>query len=210
MSHSSNRTLVLARHGEVRADWRRRIYGRLNVPLSEGGVEEMRQLGLRYRDWTFERVVSSGLARAECGAAFLREGRRLERIDDSELREIDRGVWAGKTYEEIDAVEPGAFARWTAAPQHLRPAGGESLAMMRTRVVRALDRHLTETWGDLAIVAHSWVLRTTLCHVAGIPLDRAPSLMLATGRAIEIELPGGKPLSASRRRSPQIVGWCRD
>jgi len=126
--------LFLVRHGEVDAQWRGRIYGDRDVPLSEGGRRQAEGAAEVLADVDLIGVVSSGLARAEFGAQCLRRTRELERVDDPGLREMVRGEWAGKRPDELD--DPQAFAAWHADPVDRRPPGGESLGDLARRVLK--------------------------------------------------------------------------
>jgi len=174
--------LYLLRHGAVDPAWNGRIYGALDVPLSERGRDEARRAAERLAGAALGAVVSSGLTRTEFGAAELRAGRGLPRCDDRELRELERGDWAGLGLDELEAREPGAFARWAAAPQHLRPPGGESLGDLSARVwPRVLHWRRENSGADLALVVHGWVVRVILCRVLGLALERATRLDVRTG-----------------------------
>jgi broad specificity phosphatase PhoE len=179
---SARTRIFLLRHGEVDAAWNGRIYGALDVPLSAAGEREAARAAERLAGLELSAVVSSGLARTEFGAALLRAPRGLERQDDADLRELERGDWAGLTLAELETRSPGAFARWSAAPARERSPGGESLADLARRVEPRFEswceRH---AGGALAFVVHGWVVRVLLCRVLGLELDRAARLDVRTG-----------------------------
>jgi broad specificity phosphatase PhoE len=183
-----SRYLFLMRHGQVAEEWRGRIYGSLDVPLSETGRREARRLAELLACVRLSLVVSSGLERTEFGAALLRSGRGLARQDDAALREIDRGSWAGLLLSELERAQPGAWERWHRAPRTSAPPGGESLLDLERRVLPSLDRWVHRAPGPaLAVVAHGWVLRVAVCTALGLPLERAPALDLRTGELVVIE-----------------------
>jgi broad specificity phosphatase PhoE len=181
MAQATTRVFLL-RHGEVDPAWNGRIYGALDVPLSPAGEREARRAAERLAGIELATVVSSGLTRTEFGAALLRAPRGLSRCDDRELRELERGAWAGLTLAELEAREPGAFARWCAAPSRERSPGGESLADLWARVGPRFEHWIARHAGaSLALVAHGWVVRVILCRVLGLELDRAVHLDVRTG-----------------------------
>ena len=174
--------LYLLRHGEVDPAWNGRIYGALDVPLSEGGRAEARRAAGRLDGLELDAVVSSGLARTEFGAELLRGPRGLPRLVDPELRELERGAWAGLTLAELEAREPGAFAAWARQPARLRPPGGESLSDLAARVLPRVRAWRARNPGrDVVLVVHGWVVRVVLCEVLGLELDRATRLDVRTG-----------------------------
>ena len=187
MTAASTR-IFLIRHGEVDEAWQGRIYGCLDVPLSPRGSEQARDSAERLAGELLARVVSSGLERAEHTASLLREGRGLERTDDRELREIERGSWAGLSLTDLEQLQPGAWERWHTRPSEHRPPGGESLGDLSTRVLPRLS-----TWARLhpgqriAIVTHGWVMRVTACAALGWPLDQACSIAVPTGSMFVVD-----------------------
>lgn len=189
MSAQSSR-LILVRHGEVEAAWRGRIYGCLDVPLSEHGRREGLRVARALEGADLRAVVSSGLARTEQIAACLRERRGLVRIDDPALRELERGEWAGRTRQELEARWPGAWAAWFANPATECPPGGESLSALLRRVQPRVD-HWTRAHPrrTVALITHGWVVRVLVCHVLGAPLDIAPRLDVRTGDITLIRWP---------------------
>jgi broad specificity phosphatase PhoE len=204
------------RHGEVASSWRPRIYGRLDVPLSERGRDQARAVAGRLEDLRLDAVVSSGLARAEYGAARLRDGRDLTRRDLPALREIDRGRWAGLTFDELERIAPGSYGAWLGSRGALAPPGGESLDDLLARVLPAA-RALAEdhAGGELAVVAHSWVIRVLAAHALG--LDAGGALRLELGHAGHAILdwpatgpnsPRGEPRDGGV--APVLVGWGLD
>ena len=182
--------MFLVRHGEVDAAWRDHIYGCLDVALSERGREEAVAAAERLRGESLAAVVSSGLARSDYGADRLNDERGVERIRRSELRELDRGDWAGRPVAHIEAKEPGALARWARRPSSIRAPGGESLADVDARVFGFLDELARAYAGEsIAVVAHLWVIRVTVCRALDLHLDHAPRLELETGGMVVVDWP---------------------
>ena len=207
MTDSSTTRLILVRHGAVDAAWRDRVYGCLDVPLSEEGRGEARTAAARLAEAELAAVVSSGLARAEFGAALLRADRALERQDDFDLREIDRGAWAGRPLADLERDEPGAWRAWHERPATNRAPDGESLADLAVRVRPRFDAWAARHPGaSVAIVSHSWVVRVAVCTVLDVSLDQAPRFDVTTGGVVVIEWPVDR---ASGLR-PTLSGFVTD
>lgn len=177
--------LLVARHGEVHGRWRRSIYGRLDVELSDVGLEQSRRLGRELSGVPLDAVVSSGLQRAEAAAAAVRElqsGTQLGRIDDPRFIELDRGDWAGRTVDELEQAEPDAYARWITQRGAVRAPGGESPSDVALRVLPAFDEWASRCpGGTVLIVAHLWVVRSAVAAALGLPMERSGSLSLPPG-----------------------------
>lgn len=210
--------IFLVRHGAVEDAWRGRIYGCHDVELSPLGKREAQQAASRLRDIELAAVISSGLRRTELGAACIRAERGLPRVDDAELREIERGAWVGL---HPDETPDDGWRRWHAAPHVQRPPSGESLGDLSQRVLPRIAAHAGGCPGKaLAIVAHSWVLRVTLCHSLGMPLSRASRLAVPTGSIAVIDWPNERDGSVGEQRPtlsalgadvlpPEAAGWYR-
>jgi broad specificity phosphatase PhoE len=183
--------LFLVRHGEVDSHWHGRIYGSLDVPLSAAGREEARRAARRLAGIPLGAVISSGLERTEHGAAYLRAARRLPRLDDRDLRELDRGAWAGLSLAELELRSPGSWSDWFRSPATRRPPGGESLedllARVRPRVLHWVALH---PGAAVALVTHGWVIRVLVCHALGLALDLAPRLDIRTADVVVLDWPG--------------------
>ena len=217
--------LVLLRHGQVAHEWRHRIYGCHDVPLSDRGEREAHAAAEALADVSLDAVVSSGLERTEFTARLLRAPRDLPRRDDSELREIDRGEWIGRELADLAREEPEAWDAWCRTPSVSRAPGGESLGDLSARVLPRLDewarRH---PGGRVAFVAHSWVIRVAVCHALELSLDVSPRLAIGTGEWVAIDWPaeaapgdrgsGSRPAShrggGGTRQRPTLVGFAAD
>lgn len=208
MNESSRTRLHLVRHGLVDKAWHGRLYGCLDVPLSAEGRRQAERAASRLAEGpgTLDRVVHSGLERARFGAervAALQPG-SVPLGTDPDLRELDRGDWAGLTAEELESRSPGALAAWYAAPATSRPPGGESLEDLAARVLPVLDRlSAAEPGGELALVAHGWVLRVAVLAALGLPHNRAGTLRIPPGSIQTLDWPtdGG-----ASRAAPILVG----
>lgn len=184
--------MYLVRHGTVAENWHGRIYGDLDVPLSEVGETEARAVAALLRDRPLATVVSSGLARAHFGAQAIGSDRtaRVEVQVDRRWREISRGSWAGLTFAELEAREPGAWDRWAADPAGVRPPGGESLEDLFVRVLPAA-LELVRAWPgrEVAVVAHGWVLRTLMAAALGLDLAACSTLVLPPASLCALDWP---------------------
>lgn len=81
------------------------------------------------------RVITSPLTRCRSLAGRIAGARGLALIEDPRLAEMDFGAWEGKPWAVIARAELDA---WAADFRHARPHGGESVAMLETRVRAAL------------------------------------------------------------------------
>lgn len=199
--------LILARHGEVDERWRGTIYGRLDVELSAKGLGQSRRMAEALADRPIDRVVSSGLQRAEAAAALIRAGRDgLERIDDERFLELDRGDWAGRRIDEIKATDPEGFRRWQDARGAIQAPGGEAPAAVGRRTIPAFADWATRGGGGtIVIVAHLWVVRSAVAWALGLPMDRSPRIGWPPGGVCELDWPVGSGDGKPGEERPRLV-----
>ena len=181
----------LVRHGQVHADWQNRIYGCLDVPLSEKGMEEARRAAKFLVGLPLVSVVSTGLSRSAFGAKCIAESHGLEVLTENALREIERGDWAKLSFVELEERFPGALAHWNEDPWQRKPPGGESLNELFARVSAALDRLAQKFDGEsIAVVGHRHVLRCAMAAAIG----REQSLLeiIPTGMVLSLDWTSGQ------------------
>lgn len=165
-------TLFLCRHGDTRWSGERRLAGRTDIPLVEQGEQNARQLGERLRAVRFERVLVSPLSRARRTAELAQLGDVAQL--DPRLLEMDFGRYDGLTVEEIRRERPG----WT----YLREGcpGGEGPEDIGRRA-DALLAELEGTTGNVALFAHSVILRVIAARFLSLPPGHGRMFMLSPG-----------------------------
>jgi alpha-ribazole phosphatase len=128
-------------------------YGSTDVALA-ATVEAQAFAGLP----KFDRLVSSPLTRCVTLATALADARGHVALIDDRLREMDFGSWEGQDWDMIPRAELDA---WAADFFHARPHGGESVAMLSTRVASALSHYRSRS-GETLIVTHAGVVKAAL------------------------------------------------
>lgn len=208
----------LVRHGLVDKTWSGRLYGCLDVPLSSEGRDQAQAAAQRLRigphgsePELLDLIVHSGLERAAFGAESIADGLAMPsrpRVE-VDLRELDRGAWAGLRAEELEERSPGALERWYAEPDRNRPPGGENLDDLAGRVLPVLDRLAAEfPGGEVALVAHGWVVRVVLLEALGLPRSAATRLRVPPASIHTVDWPS-QP-SGAPRAAPILIGLDTD
>jgi probable phosphoglycerate mutase len=167
--------ILLARHGETKWNAEGRYQGQVDVPLSEVGEAQARQLGERLRDVRIDRAVASPLARAKRTAELALGPARESMLKlDSGFAEIAHGTWEGLLATEIDAIDRERLRAWREAPETVQMPQGESLQQVLDRAWPALQRASLDLGAEdtLLVVAHDAVNRVLLCRILGLPLSR--------------------------------------
>jgi broad specificity phosphatase PhoE len=89
------------------------------------------------------------------------------------LKEIDYGLWEGKTPEVISTEFHDEYIRWLADPGWNAPNQGEmaiAIASRAMQVVEEIKQRYTD--GNVLIVSHKATIRITLCSLLGIDVGR--------------------------------------
>jgi probable phosphoglycerate mutase len=148
--------LVLVRHGQT--GWSRdgRHTGRTDVPLTDAGEQDARDLAPRLRAFDLSLVLCSPLERARRTAELA----GLHPDPDDDLLEWDYGGYEGLTTPEIRERlgDPG----WTVFADGVVPGEtpGETVEEVAARASRVLARVQEPlAHGDVALVAHGHLLR---------------------------------------------------
>ncbi|MCC6580475.1 MAG: alpha-ribazole phosphatase [Phycisphaeraceae bacterium] len=162
------RQLLLVRHADVGPQHQGRYLGRTDVPLSNHGMHEATELAAWLRSQRPAKLACSPMLRARQTAdAIVREtGLTAERDDD--LREVDFGLWEGKTFAEIADQWPGEVDQWAAFHPDFAFPGGERLDAFLLRVRSCANRLASDPTDRVLAVAHGGVIRAMICHLLGL------------------------------------------
>jgi broad specificity phosphatase PhoE len=156
----TRRRLYLMRHGEVAYfDDAGRPVRPDDVPLTAEGREQATAAAKLLAPVTFDRVVTSGLARAVETARIVAPGAELEAWP--ELEEIRSDRLSAIPEEELEEAFVHAFRG--IVPLEKRFLGGETIGELFDRVLPALDRLLADaSWDTALAVLHGAVNRAIL------------------------------------------------
>ena len=156
--------LTLVRHASTAWNNEDRYQGWSDPPLSETGVGEASELRLRLVGERFDRVIASDLHRCLDTAVIAQPG--AEVIPDPRWREMNFGVWDGRTYEECLARDGDQYRAWVARPLDHTPPDGETFDDFAARVDVAWASLPEE--GNVLLVVHGGPLRLILARLLDI------------------------------------------
>jgi probable phosphoglycerate mutase len=153
-------TRILAvRHGETAWNRDTRIQGHTDIDLNEHGRWQAQRLAQALRGETIAAFYASDLSRArETAQTVAREHGREVGIHKG-LRERCFGAFEGHTWAELESRFPVDTLAWRKRVPDFAPAGGESLLVLRERVVNAVAELAARHPGEqVLMVAHGGVL----------------------------------------------------
>jgi probable phosphoglycerate mutase len=148
-------------------------------------------------------VVASPVRRARESGEILAE--RLGRTVEQEpgFAEMDFGTWDGLTFEEVAQQYRADLDAWVGTTD-VRPGGGESLDMVRERVLDALDRVLERHTGRTVVVAsHVTPIKVVVAEAIGAPLTSQFRMELRPASVTVVSFftpPGDGPLPPRDQR----------
>jgi alpha-ribazole phosphatase len=164
--------VYLVRHGQTLWNAEGRYQGRIDSALSPLGRSQAARLARALAAAPFAAVYSSPLVRAWDTALVIAASHRLSVVPVEELREIALGAWEGLTEEEITRRFGDVVARRRRDPERVVPEGGESLAQVQARAMRAMEGILARhDDGTIAVVAHGAVNKMILLSALNAPLS---------------------------------------
>jgi len=152
--------LFLARHGDTPWTVSGQHTGRTDVPLTDQGEQNARQLGERLQVNSFTRVFTSPLERATKTCKLAGFGERAE--IDSDLLEWDYGSYEGETTAAILQKAPGWQLYRDGCPS------GESPEAVAVRAEHFIAR-VRDIKGDVLAFSSGHIIRMIAARWLGIP-----------------------------------------
>ena len=159
------RQLILIRHGESTWNAEGRLQGDADIPLSEHGRRQARDLAPLVMELEPTDAVTSDLSRARETATLLGYP---DAAADVAWREANLGAWTGRLAADLIGLDGDGYQAWRIG--HATPPDGESWDRLTARVGAALQP-LMERDGRHLIVTH------------GGPIRAACAFLLALGPA---------------------------
>lgn len=144
-------TIYAARHGETALNAQNRVCGAIDLPLTETGLEQARQLAAALTDKGIEKIYCSDMIRARETAETVGNALGIVPTADPRLREMCFG-----TLEQC-LRDDAEFNRRKQVFAERFPGGGESILQGAHRVYAFLDDMLAACEGQtVLIVSHGW------------------------------------------------------
>lgn len=187
---------LLIRHGENDFTKSQRMAGRLpGVRLNEVGQSQAAALVRLLADQPLHAIYSSPLERCRETAAPLAAARTLPLAFEPDLAEVLYGEWEGAELKDLTRLP-----EWQAVqhyPSTFRFPGGETLREVQQRAVAAVERLRREHPNQIvALFSHGDVIRTTLAHYLGVPLDLFQRIVISTASVSILGFMSDRPFVA--------------
>jgi len=165
--------LILVRHGQTLWNKELKYQGHSDVVLDEDGLRQAALVGERLKGEKIDAVYSSDLKRAFATAEAIANHHSLPVFIMPGLREMKFGEWEGFTFKFIYERWPEEMDKLFANAREARVPGGETFDEVKSRAAAAVDelvaKHPEQT---VVAVCHGGTIRTIICNVLGIDLNR--------------------------------------
>lgn len=169
--------VYLARHGQTAYNLEGRFQGQLPVPLDDTGRAQAAELAERAAAGAgggtggaggtpFLTLWCSPLLRARETADVVAARIGLEPREDPRLMETDAGDWTDRSFADVQAQAPDAFAAFVSGEPDFAFPGGESFAQQGVRVAAALT-DVEQGPLPALVVCHGGVIRIALFQRVG-------------------------------------------
>jgi broad specificity phosphatase PhoE len=163
-------TILLVRHGRTDSNISNFYMGRSSEDLNEAGYSQASRLSSRLSSLPVRSVYTSPLQRARTTAAILAEPHGLKLTVAEDLIEVDLGDWQGLYATEIEQGWSEVWRQWRTDPSSVTVPGGESLAQVAGRAIRALHRVAASGQGEISVVVtHEVIVKVLVAYVLGAP-----------------------------------------
>jgi len=129
--------LVLLRHGQSTANRDNIKTGHLNVPLTDLGIAQSKEVGETYRGYSWDAIFTSDLERClETTKSVVGPHHPQDTwVLSEELRERSGGAYEGKSYPELRKMLPPKKYKLWQRDYKAAPPNGESFLMVENRVI---------------------------------------------------------------------------
>ncbi len=149
--------LILVRHGQSEANKAIYFAGHTDAPLTELGRAQAEAAGRYLKQHEhIDAVYASSLCRAMETARPAAEAFSMPVTPEAELREIYAGLWEGLPFSELEVTYAADRRLWYTDLASALCTGGETVADVFDRVVRAVTRIAEENEGKTVLIASHW------------------------------------------------------
>jgi len=177
--------ISFVRHGETPLNRDGRLQGRVDLELSDKGLDQAARAAARFADSKVSRIYTSPLRRAQQTAAAIAEVCGAEVEIDERLIELDYGDWDGRALSELRTTRESG---WLSDPT-FAPPGGESLVAVMARVASFCGYRLVAD-DRIVAVSHVSPIKSAVAWALGVDEQATLRMYLALASITKI---GARP-----------------
>ncbi len=188
------------RHGQTDWNIKNVIQGFKGGRLNATGLRQAKNVAGFLKGENISAIYSSDSFRARQTASQISKATGVKAIFSSALRELDAGIFAGKTREEVSQKYPLLMREKDRDPYHYERPKGESYADVEQRVRPLLEKIASKHSNqNVAIVTHQGTSHVILRILLGLEKKEAVQLSHPQDCVYEIGITeGGKSVAHHR------------
>ncbi|MFH1692350.1 MAG: histidine phosphatase family protein [Candidatus Omnitrophota bacterium] len=156
--------ITLIRHGQTQWNHTKRYLGHTDIDLDATGKEQALRTQKKLKREEFHKIYSSDLKRAANFAKIVFKGKEIFTTPD--LRELNFGLFEGKTHDEIMNAHKYIYSQWLSSPFKTTVPDGEQLKDFKQRITNIFKKIIADNSGlSIGVVTHAGPIRIILNHV---------------------------------------------
>lgn len=173
--------IILIRHGYTDGNEKGIYQGRLDLNLSEEGINQCKEVEVKLKQLNINAIYCSDLRRAIQSGEIIFPHEKLNVIEA--IREIDFGLWEGLNYKQISVVYKKEFEQFIKDYVNFTFPEGESFKQFYLRVEKWLSETIKnhKKGETIAIVSHGGVIKAILCILLGLGKEGFHSFDINSG-----------------------------
>ena len=178
---------IIARHAETEANANRIFSGWTDYPLTKKGINQAERLGyMLKKNYNIDKLYSSPLDRALKTANIVSKSIEREIIVTDNLKEVNFGIFEGKTGEEIQAEHGEHWNSWHKDYVNFRLPQGENLIDLLNRIKPLID-NLKQGDKDCLLVTHAAVMQVAITYLLDLDLKKMWNFQCKNCSFVELE-----------------------
>lgn len=167
---------IIVRHAQSLGNASGIFVGQNDVALSPLGFKQAEKTGELLKNEKISAFFSSDLRRAYDTAKCIASYHDAVPAADEKLREINAGLWQGKTFEYLEQNFKG-YEIWLKNIGDARCDGGESVLELQRRInTRLCEISALYDGKTVCIITHAAPIRVMCCIWQSLPLSDAKSI----------------------------------
>ncbi len=167
---------LVVRHGQSLGNAGGVFVGQNDVDLSPLGHIQADITGEYLKDKRVDVVCSSDLSRAHHTAEHIAAHCRTDLISSKNLREINAGLWQGKTFDYLENNFKN-YKVWLNDIGNASCDGGETVKQLQNRISAEFKSIAEKNEGKtVCVVTHAAPIRVMECMWRGLPIEKASSI----------------------------------
>lgn len=178
---------IFVRHGQTVSNQKNVYGGWGSEGLTAEGVEQAKDAAGRLAGKMVQKIFCSPIQRALQTAAIIGEKLQITPVPDEHFTELQYGVWAGMSENEIARTYSKEWGLWNSRPADLAFPGRETLRHMQDRVlegIRLIGQNLAHE-NNVLVVTHVAVIRGVLLYVNKMDLNLYRTIPVSNAEIFE-------------------------